>query len=273
MDQLISLTQNSSVLSIDLFPTIVLENNSQYAIGLYSLNTYNTIPNIEKDKNDELLYHIMTYKEGKYHENVPYSIKIPEGVYEIEDLSKYIREQLVKFEITKTSNVFSSLEDNLKLNNEEIDKLLGFQLKANLNTLKVDFRFPYDVQLSKNSFLNLLGFDCSKDAHGKVRILGANGLHSSNMSVNIFPISHIDVECNLTETSYRNGRKSHTIFTFYPNVPHGFKISISPSNILYLPVNVREISNITLRLVDQNGQLVNFKNEEISIQLNLRKIT
>ena len=82
----------------------------------------------------------------------------------------------------------------------------------------------------------------------------------------------INVECNIVDASFRNGKKSHTLYSFYPRAPTGYKLVERPSSILFLPVNVQEISNVTLRLTDQNGKLVHLNNEEITIHLILRQL-
>lgn len=73
-------------------------------------------------------------------------------------------------------------------------------------------------------------------------------------------------------SSYRNGFKSHTIFSFPIDVGVGYRLSIRPQNLIFLPVRVKHIDNITVRLVDQWGHLVNFRGEEISIQLHLKRL-
>lgn len=55
--------------------------------------------------------------------------------------------------------------------------------------------------------------------------------------------------------------KLSTLHSFYPTVELGFKIIEKPSNVIYLPVNVQRLDNITLSIVGQNGDTVDFRGE------------
>jgi len=70
----LTLNGNTSVLLADYFPPIELDQNYQY--DLISLDTYNSIPSVDVENNQ---FHI-----GKH------EIKIPEGSYEISDLSELL---------------------------------------------------------------------------------------------------------------------------------------------------------------------------------------
>jgi len=67
----LTLTGKTSLLVADYFPPIELDQNDQCA--LISLDTYNSIPNVDVGNN---LFHI-----GKH------TIKIPVGSYEISDIN------------------------------------------------------------------------------------------------------------------------------------------------------------------------------------------
>jgi hypothetical protein len=90
--------------------------------------------------------------------------------------------------------------------------------------------------------------------------------------VDIFKVNSVLVECNIATGSYINGRAAHAIFQFFPSVAAGFKLVEEPSPVIYLPVTTHTITNITLRVVDQQGRLVNFRGERITIRLHLRKV-
>lgn len=52
--------------------------------------------------------------------------------------------------------------------------------------------------------------------------------------------------------------------------PQGYKIVEVPANVIYLPVNAKRLSSITLKITDQEGNLVNFRGETITIRLHLK---
>jgi len=47
-------------------------------------------------------------------------------------------------------------------------------------------------------------------------------------------------------------------------------MNITPHNLIYLPVNTREISTLSIRITDQNGELINLRGENYTIRLHLR---
>jgi len=62
---------------------------------------------------------------------------------------------------------------------------------------------------------------------------------------------------------------NHTLHEFGINVPPGYKRTVTPHNLIYLPINCDEIST---RIVDQNGDLVNLRGENVSIRMHIRLI-
>ena len=109
----------------------------------------------------------------------------------------------------------------------------------------IDFRF-------EDSIGSLLGFT--------PQLLHADTVHVSNQPVSILKINALRVECNITIGAYSNGQKVHTIHEFFPAVP-GYKIIEVPSEVIYLPITVISIDKLHLRIVDQDGDLVNFRGE------------
>lgn len=166
-------------------------------------------------------------------------IVLPTGSYEIEDIDVYLQEQLASKHITIS----------LKPNNNTLRSVI----KCSEN---IDFR-PQD------SIARLLGF-----TH---RELPAHISHSSELPVAILKINALRVECNITSGAYINEHKVHTIHEFFPAVPPGYKIIEVPSHVIYLPIAVRIIDHLQLRIVDQDGELVNFRGEVITIRLHIKE--
>lgn len=231
-----TLSDRSSILSSSFYPPIDLKENVEYELGLVSFMSYFSIPNIDETNSD---FH---YYDGEKLQK----ISVPEGCYELTDIYNYLTDKISEKESTSPSKEPTSLI--MKVNHST----LRCEIKSNK---KIDFTKPKTIG-------SLLGF--------KPRILFPNVTHTSEKTINISKVNSISVECNLITNSYNNGKPVHILHTFYPTVPPGYKIVEIPRDI-YLPINSKRINEIVLKIVDQNGKLVNFRNELITIRLHLRE--
>lgn len=167
-------------------------------------------------------------------------IEIPEGAYEIDDIEEYIRSALKRTQSPTTVTI-----------------------RANTNTLKTEIKTTQPVYFDKErSIGEVLGF--SK------RVIQPNQIVASDLPVNINQVNSIRVECSITTGSYMNDKPVHTIHEFAPDVLPGYKINEVPKNIIYLPVNTKSISSIIINLVDQDGKLIDFREETITLRLHLK---
>lgn len=204
-----------------------------FGLALLSFHSYNSIPNIEKGSK--------FYLKEKETKN-PITIALPEGSYEIGDIEAYIQQTLK----TKSDEVFS--------------------LKPNNNTLKCEvYSDSYYIDFTpSDSIGKILGF--SK------QILDAGKRHSSDLPVDIIKVRTIHIDTNITSKAFYNDKPSHTIYEFAVGVDPGFAIDETPSYLIYLPVNTTEIHNITLKILDQDSDLVNFRGEKIIVRLELKPL-
>lgn len=165
-------------------------------------------------------------------------VELPTGSYEITDIDQYIQKVLVNTQ---------------------------FSLTANNNTLKSNIKCNQTVDLTvKNSIAPLLGFSKT--------VLQPSQLHVSSNPVKILKFNVIRVECNITTGAYINNHKVHTIHEFFPTVPPGFKIIEVPTKIIYQPLSVNTIEHIQLKIVNEYGDLINFRGETITIRLHIKSL-
>lgn len=176
---------------------------------------------------------------NKIHINSGDVITIPSGNYEINDIAVYVEKKFSEFGET-------------------------FILQANNNTLTLSVKSSVDIDFtSKDSIGSLLGFN--------KRVLKKGITHAADRMVDIMRVHTIDITSNISRGAYVNGRPSHSLHMFSPKAGPGFKIREKPNDVIYLPIDGTIIENITLKIYDQDGNLVNFRGELITIRLHLRK--
>lgn len=235
MSYTFSFTDDKSQLSAEIFPPVQLSSDGEYELGLINFESYNSMPNVDETCN-------------KFHFDKDKLIVIPTGTYEIKDIYTYITDELKKLQPSSST---SSPPYHL-------------QLTVNNNTLKTYIRANFEIDFTRsNSIGQLLGFGS--------KILTRSVPYVSDEVVDIYKVNSIRIECNIVTGSYIDGEPSHTIYEFFPDVPAGYKMVETPNPVIYLPVTTRTIDFIALRIVDQSGNLVDFRKERISIRLHLRR--
>lgn len=234
----ITLNGNSSELSCDIFPPLEVENSAQ--ISLLSLQTNNSIPNIEPGCNTIGFRNIIDQNENVIIPTASYeNVIIPTGSYELHDIESVIQ----------------------KL---KPDYVTWFELKADRNTLKCIISCSHDIDFSVvDSIAKLLGFK------NEVYTAGTN--HESENTVNIMKINCIKVECNLITGSFCDGTPSKIIHELYPTVPAGYKIVEVPRHPVLYSLNTTSISKVDIILKDQNNCLINLRGETITVRLQITR--
>jgi len=289
-----TLSGHSSILSVNFFPTIELDKHSQYGVGLLGFYSYNSIFNVDESNNmiglriangskipsfkgNHGVYESINEINMQDGSNKVFVLRltnesdityfgIDHGAYEIDEINKEIQKNIRVLTHKDAVNYHENHEgEHFGERNE--DHL--FSLHPNNNTLKCELKSAYEVDFTLNTSLaSLLGYDRKR--------LAANIMHVSTKPVNIMKVRMIRVECNITSGAYINTQESHTLFEFDIDVTPGYKLTKEPQHIIYLPVKPEGrqfIDNITLRIVDDNGELVNFQGEKVIVKLELKKLT
>lgn len=234
MSRTFTLVGKGNVLEYQYYPPIELKENQKYGLGLIGFYSFNTIPNVNETNNK--LY----YGDGKV-------LVVPKGTYEVDEIHRYIEDYL--------SNQADNGENH------------RFTLKANNNTLKCEITSDYKIDFTPDDSLgSLLGFS-------RNRILEPHVLHQSDLSVQIVKVVNIRIDCDLTTGAYWNNQLVHTIFEFAVTSQPGCSITCEPTHIIYLPVTAKTtIERITVCIVDQDGDPVDFQNEKVVVRLELKEI-
>ena len=92
-------------------------------------------------------------------------------------------------------------------------------------------------------------------------------------SANIIDIHTINIKTNLIDGGYINNKRNnilHSIPTF--TVPVGYKIIEKPSFPIKVPLKKKNIDVITIEIVDEDGNLIDFGGEKINIRLSIEQV-
>lgn len=289
----LSLSGVGSELQANYHPPIELDPAYQWEAGLIDLHTYMTIPNInarsnvmlhtfsndtvvdisdisgnidtvlstlkkrgnESAKGLNVCYEIIDIIElgndgmnsvGELKVRITYlhHAKLEIGSYEITELDAHLHNVLKKCEWDAKATIKLSIDTNT----------LKCKLKSNRNVV---------FDSSRSTIGRILGF---KDG-----TLEANKEHISDNIINITPTNVVRLETNITTGSYANDNLNRGLHEFYPSVGIGYKVVERPQTIIYLPLSERTISNFIVRLVDQNGGLIDFRGETITLRIHIRR--
>lgn len=220
-------------------PLIQLDRAKQYEMALVNLETYYSFPNIDATNNN--------FRYSPDNGATWVDIDIPEGSYEITDINDYVKR------IMKDNGHCDSVNDTYYIS-----------IGPNNNTLKsvVDIAANYKVDFTTaNSIRTVLGFNSQ---------VYPEGYNESESIVNILSISSLRITSDIVASSCTNGGTENVVYSFFPNVGPGYKIIQEPLDLIYLPVTLSTISQMETKLVDQNGNLLNLRGEELSIRFHIR---
>lgn len=228
--QTLSLTGDSSQLECYFFPPIQVGDNSE--IGLLSLQTYNSIPNVQKGCNTMVF---VIPGLGTTEAQQLYSVTVPTGCYEI---------------FTLEAKIQALLGRNVDF----------FHLTSDSTTLKCIIHCSHVIRMDcTDSIAPLLGFERKE--------LIPHVYHHSDHVVKIMNVNTIKVKCNLALGSFDNGQQSHTIHEFYPEFPPGYKIVEIPKYCILYKLKTNAIDFVRVSLTDQDGELIDFRGETINVRL------
>lgn len=260
----------SSILSNDFFPPIELDVNKQYGLGLIAFYAYHSIKNITSKNNiiclevvdPEKFWADVVQREKSWAEegSAPkkINVRVAPGAYEIDEINKFVQKAIYDYLYPDTKTI---------LNQGELDDM--FKLSANNNTLKCEISSKFIINFDcDNSIASLLGF-------GNSKCPPRPQAYVSTRPINIMNLHLVQLDCNIISGSYINGKEAHTLFSFDIDVEPGYKLTKEPHNIIYLPVipaGRQYLDNITIRVVDDNGELIDFGEETINITLELKEI-
>lgn len=227
------MNSNTPDFKINYTPPINLDKDARHELGLLSMDMYHSIPNITSE-NCAFVYE---------YENEFYQIHVPTGSYEIKSINAYIQEQVMLSHGEKLFDIRGNVST----------------LKCVIEILKPDVVIIFHVD---DSMKDLLGFT--------VGDLTGLGKHEGQKIIDIMTVNSVLIHCNIIEGSYLNQWKKPIIYSFFPNVPPGFKLVEEPKTVIYFPVTIPTINTIHIWFTDQNEKPITLRGETITMRLHLK---
>jgi hypothetical protein len=232
------LSGTSSDFTINYAPPLRLDPSKSYEAALLSIDLYNSFPNITHE-NNQLRYSTdngVTWKD----------ISVKTGSYEL-------------------TNINDEISRLLKENGESEDTKPYFSVKPNLSTLKSIVEVTSEfLRIDLGTIGPTLGFPPHT-------ILGI-GYHESPDIVDIMKTTSILVNIDIISGSYVNGNRSPVIYSFFPDVPPGYKIVERPNpSLVYYPVNRFNIDRMRIWLTDQNNKSMDLRGESVTVRIAIRE--
>ena len=229
-----SINENSSILKTKLKKPIKLNPDRHYKAGLRYFTVYNNIVNIDNTNN------IFRYNNGSGWK----VITLITGAYEITQIDAEIKRQMNDNEAI---NIIARPEINRLGINITKD---GFQVDRNIN----------------NTLTNFLGFTNNTTPLSK-------GYHIAENQAVISDVYTIDLECNIIQGGIINGMEKQIIYDIPSfTVPIGAKIIEQPQNINFFPLNTTLLDEITVRILNQDGNLINIPGEHKFCSLKIMQV-
>ena len=230
---------NGSDISIDFHEPILIPSNAK--LGLKNFVTYNNIPNITENYNNQIRLRAPGKKEYE-------TFSLETGAYELTSICTQIQEWFEE----KHPNV-TDVRDNFKLIGNEATSKAEFIFKD-------DFGVDFNVDKSLHQ---VLCFENTVKHEGKGRYIG-------KYIVNITNVTQLIFNCNVIEVNYINDIQVPFIYNCPVNVPPGFRLSRELINISYKKLNTTQISNIRVWIVDENGGQVDLREDSLIVTLSLK---
>lgn len=248
---LLKLRGVSSRVTLHLEHPIHLEENVKHRMALVAFFTDNNIYNVRDEAN-------IFFWDSDIHA-IPNPLTFTRGYWTVESME-------------------ATAKDYIKSLNLNVDPT-KFRLSKNGDFLSVysPLKFYMDQACCK-----LFGFD--PPTKEKQKRADSSSYHIENQTVTgtrppkLRAVDTIEIHCNIVHNSLVNHdthdhkhAETELLYTFFPQVPHGYKISEQPKERLYVDLKpgLRTIHCITINILDQDNNPILNSNVENLVYLDL----
>lgn len=245
----IRISGNNCSLTSTYSPVINIHGDSEIALLCLQIGN-----NVEKFKKKKILIDEtnngirLTRRDVN---SLPVDIRIPAGVYEIEDINNYI------------TNYFEK--------NTTLGKLiLKLSISDDHMKCRIDSNHNIDFNI-ENSIGSTLGFEKKLYSYFQER----NLYHQSQNNIQYeligygIDVNSIKVLCNIAKGSFENGQHSNSIYEVFPKLLET-RLVETPTNLIYYKLNTAVIKKIKIDLVDEENNPIKNLNEKITVLLRIR---
>ena len=219
-------------------------NNKQFKIAVTFLTGYDGIFNVTKANNKFYFTKSLSDEDGFI------QITISPGAYQLENLNNEIKRIIIDEEHYTEANY-------------------PFTIKPNFSTLgsiiEISTQGPVITFVQDDSMRNLLGFN-------KTTIFEEYNL--SPNPVDILSFDNIFLECNIARGMIFRGTRSGIIQNFTMDFDPGYKYieKFRGGVQWYMMESKHIISSICFKLKNENGNLVSFNGQSITLRLSIKEI-
>jgi len=227
-----AISSKKSDIHVNFQTPIELDPSLNYQLGLEWFSVFNSIHNITKTNN--FLYYSFEKNE--------YKIEIDDGAYEFDKIVEEIHSHFPK---------------------EEIKPI---KLSLNLSTGKslLEIKKGYKVDFKTSKLNDLLGYTKKVYTEGK---------HKSENGINITDLNSINIQCDIVKGIIVNGEQTNILYRFPSDtVPRYAKIIKEHQHPRYMDVTRSNFSNLQIRIIDKDDNLIDFHGEEIEMLLHLKQV-
>lgn len=190
------------------------------------------------------------------------TINVPDGNYGVEDINALLRKSQEDEAVTDVHAVTGAV-------------IYGIEITPNYNTNRTDITIDNTVG-SGNTFL--LDLSDGGDPTNMREFLGwVSGVVSTSGSGTVLPTvdGGVDswlVHADIVYNSYFNEQASSVIHSFKPKGRPNSLVTEKPQHLTYIQVANKTISRIRIKITDQNLNVLDFKGEDIFLELVIRPI-
>jgi len=258
------------------FPSggIQLKQGQQVALG--SITMYNSTPNIAP-------VYVNNSFQYQWIDNLPYTVSIATGFYEISDLNNYMHQTMLNnghyLIENSTGNFVWFLTMAVNASTYAID-VVTYRMNTTLFPIgagTTQYSYPAttvspwtnpgtnpypQLIVQSNNFQSIIGF--AAGSYPSSLALTGNNITTSSTSIpQVSPLSAYTVKCNLVNNAY--SIPNNLIYSFPPANAFGAQFIVSPNQYSFIDVSPGYYNVFRIEFTDQNNRGVVILDPNITV--------